>query len=188
MPKINMDDNTLQNVRARTDAKLRYAEIHLEELRALPQLGGDEFDRAHQESFLYHLLGAKEAFLIELNAYYNGGLDSKDVTSGKLRDALKKRGMVSKELSELYALESDKSSWLFHAKEMRDHSTHVAAVARAFHVGGAADGQVWLKNPTTGESSQRHFVEEFGEWAIQLKALLERLRASAVQAMHTSSP
>lgn len=54
-----MDEKTLQNLRARADAKLRYAEIHLDELKAIDRLGGSEFDRAHQESFLFHLLGPR---------------------------------------------------------------------------------------------------------------------------------
>lgn len=59
-----MDEKRLENLRARTDAKLRFAEVHLKELLALPRLSGDDFDRAHQESYLYHLIGAKDAFLL----------------------------------------------------------------------------------------------------------------------------
>jgi hypothetical protein len=181
-----MDDKTLQNARARADAKLRYAEIHLDELKAIGRLGGSEFDRAHQESFLYHLLGAKEAFLVELNTYYAGGLAENDLTPGKLRAALEAQGKVSNELAELRSLENEEDSWLFHAKEMRDHSTHVAGVIRAFHLGGPADGQVWLKNPNTGENIERHFVDEFNDWVSNMRKLLERLRASAIEEMRSA--
>ena len=182
-----MDQKELQNLRDRTDSKLRYAEIHFDELRAKNRLGGDDFDRAHQESFLYHLLGAKDAFLIELNAYYSGGLASKDLAAGKLRDSLKAKGKASKELAELYSLENDGSSWLFHAKEIRDHSTHVAGASRAFHLGGLNDGQVWLRNPKTGKNIERHFVDEFGDWLVNMKELLERLRASAAKEMSATA-
>jgi hypothetical protein len=178
-----MDKKTLQNLRARADAKLRYAEIHLDELKVLGRLGGSEFDRAHQESFLFHLLGAKDAFLIELNAYYKGGLPENDVTAGKLRDVLEAQGKVSNELVQLYRLENDNNSWLFHAKEMRGHSTHVAGVIRAFHMGGPADGQVWLKNPKTGKNIERHFVDEFNDWVSNMRELLEHLRVSAIKKM-----
>jgi hypothetical protein len=63
-------DKTAKSLQARTDAKLRYAKIHLDELAALPIRNGGDFDRAHQESFLFHLFGARDAFLAELNHYY----------------------------------------------------------------------------------------------------------------------
>ena len=43
-----MDPKTLKNLQDRTDAKLRYAEIHLNELKDHEPLGGDDFDKAHQ--------------------------------------------------------------------------------------------------------------------------------------------
>ncbi|HKI54014.1 MAG TPA: hypothetical protein VJ987_07795 [Anaerolineales bacterium] len=174
-----MDQKELDNLRSRTDAKIRYAQVHLEELKEKGILGGDDFDRAHQESFLYHLLGAKETFLIELNVYYSGGLANKYLTAGKLRDALKVKGIVSNELVELYLLERDENSWLFHAKEMRDYSTHVSYVKRKYHLGGQADRQVWLRNPKTDKNVERHFVDEFEDWLVSMKEMLERLRNSA---------
>lgn len=181
-----MDEETLQNIRARADAKLTYAEIHLGELKSMGTLGGSASDRAHQESFLFHLLGAKEAFLIELNSYYGGVLPGNDLTIGKLRAALKEQGKTSSELAELYKLENDESNWLFHAKEMRDHSTHVSGVSRAFHKGGPADGQVWLRNPKTGNPIERHFVDEFDDWVLNMRSLLERLRTSAIVTMRSN--
>ena len=174
-----MDTNNNEHLRIRTDAKLRYAEIHLEELRAIEPLGGDDFDRAHQESFLFHLLGAKEAFLLELNSYYGINLNVGDITVGKLRESLKKQGKVSPELAEIFELESDKNSWLFHAKKMRDHSTHVWWIRRDYHLGGANHEQVWLDNPKTGQQIKRHFVDEFKDWILNMKDLLNRLRINA---------
>lgn len=86
---------------------------------------------------------------------------------------------------QLYRLENDNNSWLFHAKEMRGHSAHVAWVIRAFHMGGPADGQVWLKNPKTGKNIERHFVDEFNDWVSNMRELLERLRVSAIKEMRT---
>jgi len=181
-----MDQKELTNLRSRTDAKIRYAKIHLDELKAKGILGGDDFDRAHQESFLYHLLGAKETFLIELNTYYSSGLNNEDLTAGKLREALNKKGMASNELAELYLLERDENSWLFHVKEIRDYSTHVSFVKRVYHLGGQADRQVWLHNPKTNKSIERHFVDEFDDWLLNMKELLERLRNSAIKQMDSS--
>ena len=182
-----MNEKELANLRSRTDAKIRYAKIHLDELKAKGILGGDDFDRAHQESFLYHLLGAKDSFLIELNVYYSGGLANNDVAPGKLRKALKIKGVVSNELAELFLLERDENSWLFHAKEMRDHSTHISGVRRNFHVGGENDGQIWLHNPKTDKSIERHFVDEFDNWLVNMKELLVRLRISAIEKMNNAN-
>ena len=66
-----MNYKTITPLQERSNAKLRYAAVHLDELKSIEQLGGDDYDRAHQESFLYHLMGAKDAFLIELNTYYS---------------------------------------------------------------------------------------------------------------------
>jgi len=43
-----MDPKTLKNLQDRTNAKLRYAEIRLNELKDHEPLGGDDFDKAHQ--------------------------------------------------------------------------------------------------------------------------------------------
>ena len=181
-----LDQEALNNRRVRADAKLRYAEVHLEELRELEAkapLGGSEFDRAHQESFLFHLFGAKDAFLIELNVYYGGGLPDTNLAIGKLQEALKAQDRYSPELAELYTLEDDEESWLSHAKGIRDHSAHVSGAPRAFHHGGEHHQKVFLRNPDTGRQNEEHFVLEYGRWLSNMKALLERLRASAIATM-----
>jgi len=173
--KVNFD-----NIRARTDAKLRYAKIYLDKLLSMDRHNGDDHERAHQESFLYHLLGAKEAFLQELNVYYSCALSQSSVSPGKLREELKNRGIKSKELSELYMLENDKTSWLYHAKEMRNHSTHISGVSRVFYAGGEDDGKVHFKDPSTFEEIHNHFADEFIQWYENMEKLLERLRVSAI--------
>lgn len=175
-----MDRNALLNHRARTDAKLLYAKIHLDELCAHGGNGGTDFDRAFQESSLFHLLGAMDAFALELNAYYSGGLAGQGLTRGSLRDALKKRGVVSAELAELYTIENDNTTWLFHVKAMRDHSAHVSGVPRAYHCGGPDDGKVFLRNPVTGDHVETDVLDAFSEWLQNMTTLLERLRATAI--------
>lgn len=176
------DAQSLQNLRARTDAKLRYARVHLELLRERGGIGGADFDRAVEESLLFHLLGAKEAFLIELNAYYACGLPTEIVTPGNLRKVFVARGVKCPELSELYQLENETDSWLANAKQMRDHSTHDAGVPRSFHMGGKNDGKVFLRNPVTGAHVQEHSLDALAKWVDSMHELLEKLRASAVAA------
>lgn len=177
-----MDQKQLENLRARADSKLRFAKIYLDELKSIGKPSGNDIDRAHQESFLYHLVGAKEAFVQELNIYYAGGLDQNSVSPGALRNELNKKGIKSEELAEIYRLENDESSWLFHAKEMRDHSTHVNGVPRVFYAGGKNDGDVHLRSPKTSELVNNHFVDEFCQWHKNMTELLERLRSSAIEA------
>jgi hypothetical protein len=174
-----MDKKVIENLIDRTDAKLRYADIYVTELRKLNN-NGDDIDRAHQESFLFHLWGAKDAFLIELNYYYNINLPIDKVRNGTLQEELKKINKVSVELDELVSMEKDNSNWLFVMKDMRDSSTHRTAVPRAFHIGGEFDNQVFLRNQKTGQNIERHFVDEFAEWSSHMKILLQRLRTSAL--------
>lgn len=178
-----MEDKAIKALQDRTDAKLRFAGVHLDELKAMPSRRGDDFDRVHQESFLYHLLGVRDAFLAELNAYYESSLPGSSVTLGKLREALARANRSSPEVGEMYTLEADQGSWLNQAKDMRDHSTHVAGVPRTFHVGGEDDGVVWLRNPRTKETVERDFVLEFQTWHASMAELIERLRASALRNM-----
>lgn len=175
-----MNEENIENHRVRTDAKLRYAKIHLDELSALNSHGGNDFDRSHQESFLYHLLGAKDAFLQELNIYYSCNLNPNNISPGRLRDRIKQNRNTSTELAELHQLENDRNSWLYHAKEIRNHSTHISNVPRAYHCGGENHGKVFLKNPTTNQEIPNHFVSEFSKWQANMEELLEKLRSSAI--------
>jgi hypothetical protein len=175
-----MTPEEFQHARLRADAKLTYARIHLEVLQANGGNGGTDFDRALQESFLFHLLGAKEALLQELNAYYAIFLEPSSVAAGILQEKIKERGPRSEELAELYALEQDEGSWLNHAKQMRDHCTHVAGLARAYHLGGPHHQKVFLKNPKTGKDYETHVLEAFQQWLQQMTELLERMRTSAI--------
>ena len=176
-------DKTAKSLQARTDAKLRYAKIHLDELAALPIRNGGDFDRAHQESFLFHLFGARDAFLAELNHYYACGLSLENLTIGKLRAALKAKDLSSPELTELYKLEHTDASWFQYTKDLRDHSTHVQGVPRTFilHVVGEIDHSVWLKNPRTQRLIERDFLDQFREWQTEMEALILRLRESVLK-------
>lgn len=173
-------DDLPKTYQSRTDAKLRYAKVHLEELELLPSLSGSDFDRAHQESFLFHLFGARDAFLIELNHYYQCRLPVESLSQGKIRNALKERGESSPELAALYDLEQTQESWLSQAKAMRDHSTHIHGVPRVFHVGGEEDGKVQLRNPRTKRLTENHVIPEFRIWLQEMHNFLNSCRQSAM--------
>ena len=86
---------------------------------------------------------------------------------------------------ELHQLENSPDGWLAHAKQMRDHSTHVGGVPRAFHIGGEHDGKVFLRNPNTGEHVETHVPDALAEWIASMATLLENLRTSAIEANAT---
>jgi hypothetical protein len=176
----HMDDTHTKPLQERTAAKLRYARIHLDELKSHGPPDGGDFDKAHQESFLFHLLGTRDALLVELNHYYAAGVPSDALSLGKIRDALKVRGISSPELRKLYELEQNESSWLAKAKDMRDHSTHVQGVPRAYFLGGENHQKVKLKHPRTGDLTERHFTLEFEDWLNSMSALVVSLRESGL--------
>lgn len=175
-----MELTDLKPLRLRADLKLRFAEIAIDELAQRgPEKGmGDDFEKAHQESFLHHLLGAKEAFLRELNAYYGANLPEDHLSIGKLQDELHSKGKHSPELAILRKVEEDSSSWLYRSKRMRDESTHVRGLPRTYY---PQQGIEVLKVGAEGDSA-RHFLDEFREWHAKMKDLLEELRNSAIEA------
>ncbi len=175
-----MDDKQTKPLQERTDAKLRYACLHLDELKSQGPSSGNDFDKAHQESFLFHLLGARDAFLAELNHYFKAGLAPDALSLGRIRDALKERNVTSAELRTLYDLEQDKSSWYSKAKDMRDYSTHVQGVPRAYFLGGEDHQKVKLKHLRSGILTERHFILEFEDWLHKMEVLILSLRESAL--------
>lgn len=168
---------SIDSLRQRSQAKLNYAAVHLSELKAHGTLGGDDFERAHHESFLFHLLGVIDAFLAEVNFHYTAGLDDGDLSIGKLRNALQQRAITCDALKMLYQLGQDKGSWYSEAKAMRDHVTHIRAPARRFLVGDG-DEQLLLRSSITGQLHESSSLKLFETWLDSMTALLPQLRAS----------
>ncbi len=175
-----MVDARIINAQARTDVKIRYAGVHLSELRQLSRYSGDEFCRAHLESFFFHLFGARDAFLAELNIYYDAGLPDKDIAQGKLHDALARKGRHSPELAELWSLENSNSSWLKTAKDVHDLATHVKGAPHIYY-SDALGGFITIQNPRTGEEIRRPVLPLLEEFHTNMGTLIERLRDEAMQ-------
>jgi len=174
---LDVDEQQYKAAQDRTDAKLRYAAVHLDELRNTERRGGD-FERAHQESFLFHLFGARDAFLQELNLFHECGLPLEEVTRGKLAKAVQDGRKHSEALEKLIELEKDQTSWLSCAKEMRDHSTHRHSVPRVYHVGGERYGEVFLTDTRSGVAVEHDYLALFEEWHGNMMTLIQDLRSS----------
>ncbi len=164
----------------RTDAKLRYARVHLEELRMKRLLArvvdGDDWEKAHQESFLFHLFGVRDAFLQEINSSHNAGLSMRNVTKHALIEKLESMGVSSAALSALVKLEKDDKSWLSIAGRFRHRFTHQDDVARQYVIDGANGDPVFLKDPQTGRLIETDFVRLFGEWLEKMQAFVKETR------------
>jgi hypothetical protein len=170
-------------LRSRTDTKLNYAQIHVEELREQPPAAGrgHAFERAHQEACLAQLFGAYAALLQELNADLNCGLAPEDVTLGNMREELKKRGRSSLALKHLYCLDQDQTSWFHKAKVARDHTTHIGGIPLSHYVGGQDNGVTALRNPKTTAVLQGDATDTLAGWVLEMERLVQRIRYAAVE-------
>jgi len=169
----------------RTQQKLRYARIHLDELKSMPKsLGrGSEYERAHHEAFISQLFGAYDAFLIELNQYLGCGLAKDNISLGKLRNKLKDKGNSSKVLTDLYKLSKDSASWFCIAKDMRDLSTHVSGIPLAHYAhigGGGGSDKTQLKHPITMKEYEKDAFEAFETWLAEMWELIKKYRTMAL--------
>ena len=172
---MTLDEHESESAQNRTDAKLRYAAILLEELRKVERRG-DDFERAHQESFLFHFFGVRDAFLNELNVIYECGLPLSKIRKESLAKALRDNGKQSNELKTIVTLEADPESWLSCAKEMRDHSAHRHRVPRVFHQGGERHGEIFLTDTKSGTIINQDYLQLFESWLVSMKQLVIKLR------------
>ena len=162
---------------ARTDSKIRFAKLHVTELRECKIPGqGHDFERAHQEAFFAQLFGAYASLFQELNEDLRCGLKPESVSLGQMRNAMKAKGPVDPKLTELYNLEQDASSWLSHAKAMRDHTSHIGGIPQVFYAGGENDGQTSLKHPKTMSEVPGYYVDNLATWANEMEALVMKMR------------
>lgn len=169
-----------ENLRARTAQKLRYAQLHLEELAAMPSGRGHDFERAHHEAVLAQLIGVYDAFLAELNDILRCGRGPNDISVGKLRESLKAQGRSSPVLSRLHQMREDATCWLRNLLDLRHTSTHISGIPLAFYAGGVKDGKTAFKHPTTLEEFPDDAVATLATWVDSMGSLTNELRALAV--------
>jgi hypothetical protein len=169
----------LHAARERTEAKAKYAAVHLTELkvfRAVERAQGTDWERAHQESFLHHLLGVRDALLQELNLFHACGIRMDQVRKADLRDRLEKLGKPSPGLDILTALEDDSKSWLSVAGRLRHFSTHQKNVPQLYHQGGDRREMIFLKDPLDGMFIEKDYVELFADWLESANSLVTDVR------------
>lgn len=176
-----MDPNIIHNLQARTRNKLAYAAVMLSDLDKAPAPDQPHFERAHTEAFLFHLHSALDAFLAEMNIYYDCGLDREEIRLGNLREKIQaSRGANAVELRELWELQNTAGSWLRDSKAMRDHCTHGDGVPHCFYLHNADLVKTTLRNPATGLEFDEELRVLLRRWLDEASATIDRWRASAL--------
>ncbi len=161
----------------RTRQKLRFARLHLDELRSrTPPPRGDDFERSHHEAFLAQLFGAYDAFIHELNVLLGCGLPEVGLTLGKLQQAFKaKKNTSSRILSELCKLDQDLASWFKKAKNFHDHIMHISYIRLSFYMGG----KIAFKDPQSMTELTDDVETTFSSWLSSMEQLIDCLRQEA---------
>jgi hypothetical protein len=153
----------------RTTRKLRFAEIHISELRDyIHATSNDDWENAHQESSFYHLAGAVEAILHEINDAYMLGLTLDKVKWEKVARALSRDQKASPAFIHLETLRTDVNSWLSQLFEWRNHGTHRRHVNKIVHVSTHEIVDNEFLDPRTGEN-------QIVYPSLRCQAVLERL-------------
>lgn len=153
----------------RTTRKLHFATIHISELRNyIHATSNDDWENAHQESSFYHLAGAVEAILHEINDAYMLGLSLDQVKWEKVAKALSRGHKTSPAFTHLKTLKADVDSWLSQLFEWRNHGTHRRHVSKILHLSTHEIVDNQFSDPRTG---QNQIVYP----GLRCQAVLERL-------------
>lgn len=171
------------NIAERTEAKLRYARLHVDELTGYVNLGSlDDWERAHAESVLFHLVGAKDSFLQEVNSAFALGLSLNSVNERALTDKIHERDVQPEALNRINELRENKDSWYSLMIELRNHVTHRNNISRLgkIGVGSAKDTPrtSHFKHPQTNEMIEDDVVVLLQRFCDCLGGLISDLRQS----------
>jgi len=165
----------------RTDRKLLFAELTLNEIMNSQQFGSaDDFERAHEESYFYHIVGVKDSFLQEINEAYKLGLPQNKVKERALAEQLNANNLHSTELDEIINLKSDSASWLAIAIRLRNQGTHRTNIPRLFNevVDSKTSSTRYFIDPMTKQPLKTDIPTFMKQCLNETKALVNRLRTT----------
>lgn len=139
---------TLSQSQDRTEQKLQYAAIHIQELQGYANAeSNDDWENAHQESCFFHLAGAVDSLLHEVNDAYSLGLELTEVGWRRVSQELQSTGQHSSTFSHSRALREEEGSWLDLLFEWRNHGAHRRHCGKVVWIGRPNQ----FKDPRTGE-------------------------------------
>lgn len=172
--------HTLSYFVGRTDQKLRFARLQLEELRSHPSRNsGDDFERSHHESVLFHLYGSVDAFLQELNIYCGCSIALDKVSRKTLTNCLAKHCRQSKILIDLVASEAVPGSALATVKEFRHYATHCGGLPMQHYLNGPSN----LVHPVTRAELKQDSIAVLESWLNEVAARIQDWRTRAQNAV-----
>ncbi len=159
----------------RTDQKLEFARYYLGERLKLGSTGTFP-ERAHEETVLFHVVGAKDSFLQEINHAYGLGMSLRDVNEKGLANALRAAGKRCEALEEIKCLLDEVNSWLCTAIELRNCGTHRANIPRRFYRGGSKEGSVEFVDPRTKNPVSMTIQDFLADCFERMRSLISELR------------
>ncbi len=167
------------NTTERTEQKLRYARVHLDELNGRPEY--DDFQRAHEESCIFHLIGAVEGTFQEMNTVFGLGLPMKEVKLPALRDRATSNAGLEATLKIYVEARNGSKNWLSLVYEMRNvsmHRTHNPQVV-SFGMGPSVPPQMnSFKDPRDDTWIPGSTTEALQRWLAEARTLIDAIRAT----------
>jgi len=159
-----------------TDSKLRYSQIYLDELKN-PEIAGSDTEKAHQQSFLFHLNSVVDAFLAELNEIYSLGIKEKNLGLESLKNAKSDSKKPIKEAIKIGKL-LGKKNWLTELKSFNPQVKQVAKKAKKTKAKTQEDPSNLVEQ--ISQIPTNPVLEKFEEWQSKMRKLLTELRESAL--------
>ncbi|WP_113922229.1 hypothetical protein [Cognataquiflexum aquatile] len=164
-----------------TESRLNYAKLYLEELKN-PTIAGSEIEKAHQYSFLFHLKGVVDAFLVEINEIYGLGLKKKHLTIDSLKVSKSGSKKPIKEGKKLGRL-MEKNNWL---SELKSFDPNKLKALKKSKKSKDKDESSTLEEEKSAIQITS-VLEKFEEWHSKMEKLITELRESALEASGKSA-
>ena len=166
-----------------TDSKLRYAQLYLDELKN-PEIIGSEMEKAHKESFAFHLNGTVDAFLAEINEIYDLGIKAKNLSIESLKAAKSSSKKPIEEVKKLTKL-MGKKHWIHELKIFNPNP--VPADKKDKKAKGKVKFETGNLLEQIGQIETNPVVDKFEEWHTKMGKLILDLRESAIHSSSKSS-
>lgn len=151
-PEAGRDAGMISSAaRTRTEQKLKYAAIHIQELaRYEKATSNDDWENAHHESCFFHLAGAVDALLHEINEGYCLGLRLPEVDWRRVAQRLGETGQSSDAFVLCTKEKKRKEHWLNLLYEWRNHGMHRRRIAKDVYASTVQKVDNQFKDPRTG--------------------------------------
>ncbi|MGH1463133.1 MAG: DUF6586 family protein [Neptuniibacter sp.] len=162
---------------ARTNQKLSFSRIHLDQLKHAQDdtsWNKHALIESFNESVLFHMASAYDAFLREIAERYS--VDTEAFSGYRsLAAEMEETGVESPELKELSVLESDDCSWLHKLMAAYEACWHGSDKKQAVtETSSVSEIHVLQVNPDHAEDAE--IIIEYEAWFVSLSELINRLR------------